>query len=237
MKSIKDLKIGLFAYNFKHRKSQDFLIRAFLEELNVIAVFAADAVKLNIPSSTIKTKVRHQGMLHPRKISERFDYNYFNFPHNDEKTVQTIKGMNLDVGIVAGARILDKTVIDAFNIGIINYHPALIPEVRGLDGLLWSVINNVPLGVTAHLIDEQVDAGVLLLKQKLDIFNDDTIYDLSERLYEVQLDQLIPSLEAVIKKDYKKVDFSDTTYNRKMPTDLEKQVLTRIDDYIKFHSN
>ena len=236
MKIEKDLKIGIFVYNFKHRKSQDFLVRSYLENLNVQAVFAADAVKLNIEHSTIKTKIRHQGLMHPERVSQRFEYKYFNFPHNDKRTIETIKKLKLDIGIVAGARILNSSVISAFNIGIINFHPGLIPETRGLDSLLWSIINDIPIGVTSHLIDARIDAGTVLIKDRLKIYKDDTIYDLSERLYEKQLELLIPSINSILEEKYIDIDYSNSSYNRKMRPELEKDVLRKVKKYIEKYS-
>ena len=133
---------------------------------------------------------------------------------------------------MAGARILKQRVIDCFSIGIINFHPGLIPEARGLDAMLWSVLRDVPLGISAHLIDEHVDAGRLLLRQLIPIAADDTALDLSERLYEYQLDMLEPAVEAALAGEGIGVDPS-SGYNRKMTPELERRALEKLPEYIR----
>ena len=172
-----ELRLAVFCYNFPHKKSQDFIIRLFLEGIKVVCVFAADPVELNIPPASIRTKIRHIGLLHPRYIAERLGIEYFVAPHNSSEVITKIKDNNLNLGIIAGARILKAPVIESFSKGIINFHPGLIPEARGLDAMLWSIYKSIPLGVTAHLIDENIDAGYILLKEKIFINPDDTLLD------------------------------------------------------------
>ena len=131
---------------------------------------------------------------------------------------------------------MNSSVISAFNIGIINFHPGLIPETRGLDSLLWSIINDIPIGVTSHLIDARIDAGTVLIKDRLKIYKDDTIYDLSERLYEKQLELLIPSINSILEEKYIDIDYSNSSYNRKMRPELEKDVLRKVKKYIEKYS-
>ena len=51
--------------------------------------------------------------------------------------------------------------------GILNFHPGLLPDIRGLDSVLWSIEKNYPIGVTAHLINNKIDAGKLVCQKKL----------------------------------------------------------------------
>lgn len=234
---MKSFKLAVFAYNFIHRKTQDFLVRLFLEGLKPDLIIAADPVKLNIPPSTVKTKIRHQGCIHPKRIAQQFDIAYHVLPHRSPEAVQLVKDHQIDLGIIAGARILQEDMINAFPMGIINFHPGAIPEARGLDALLWSVQQNIPLAVTAHLIDARIDAGKILIKQALNIFPDDTIFDLSERLYEQQIDMIKSAIKAAVCGKGVDVDATQFPYNRKMPEDLEQQTLEMVPAYIKHFAN
>lgn len=229
---MKDLKIAVFAYNFPHKKTQDFLLRLFLEGIKIDCIIAADPVKLDIPPSTIRTKIRHDALLHPKIIAEKLQIDYFVIQHNSNKVKEIIKEYNIELGIIAGARILKREIINAFPLGIINFHPGLIPEARGLDAMLWSIYRKIPLGVTAHLIDEKIDAGRILIKEQIPIYSDDTILDLSERLYEKQLDLIKPAIEKAIKGEILDIEIT-SSYNKKMPKEIESQVLNIFPDYIK----
>jgi methionyl-tRNA formyltransferase len=76
------------------------------------------------------------------------------------------KKKKFDLGIILGARILDEDIIKTFKIGILNLHPGLLPDNRGLDTYQWAIINMIPQGVTSNLIDSKIDGGKILIKKK-----------------------------------------------------------------------
>lgn len=237
MSQLRDLKIGVFAYNFVHRKTQDILVRLFLEKVPVQAVWAADKIKLDIPKPGVRTKIRHTGILPPEQIAASCGFPFFNVFHDREPVLELLDALKPDIGIIAGARILPPEVIDRFRLGIINFHPGLLPESRGLDAMMWSIYNDIPLGVTAHLIDRHVDAGQLLIKKPVSIYSDDSVFDLSERLYETQLDLLMPALRKLAEGAAEDVDLHTAAYNRKMPPELEKETLSMVRSYVQRHSD
>lgn len=227
-----DLSIVVFAYNFPHKKSQDILLRLFLEGYQVNDVIAMDPVPLKIPSPAVRTKIRHIGLLHPRVVAARIGARYHVMPHNDGRTVDLLGSIRPDLGIIAGARILKAPVINNFAVGIINFHPGLIPEARGLDAMLWSIHHMVPLGVTAHLIDEHIDSGRVLLRRQISVHEDDTSLDLSERLYETQLEMVGAAISAAVKGQGTPAN-PNTLYHSKMPAELEKATLQQLPEYVR----
>jgi len=226
----------VFAYNFPHKKTQDVLIHLFLNGYQVGWVFAADYVDLGIPKPSIRTKIRHTALLHPARVAHAIGAQYRVVEHNSEELASILDSINPDLGIIAGARILKKHIIDKFAVGIINLHPGLIPEARGLDAMLWSIYKGVPLGVTAHLIDERVDAGRILIRKRIQIFADDTIFDLSERLYETQLEILPEAIEKALRGEWQILQ-EVGLYNRKMPEEIERQVVAMFEDYKRRYMN
>ena len=226
-------EVVVFAYNFPHKKTQDFLFRLFASEVRVSHVFAADAVKLDIPPSEVRTKIRHCTPLHPSDVAKAIGAQYHQVTHQGPQINSLIEEINPDIGIIAGARILQADVIDGFSKGIINFHPGLIPEARGLDAMLWSIRNDIPLGVTSHLIDERVDAGKILERRTIDLHEDDTIFDLSERLYETQLEMLPSAIDRAQKSMTEDVDFESGTYNRKMTGDMERETIAMLPQYLE----
>ena len=226
-------EVVVFSYNFPHRKTQDFLFHLFASGIKVNHVFAADAIKLDIPQSEIRTKIRHCIPLHPADVSKAIGAQYHQIPHQGPQINSLIEEINPEIGIIAGARILQADVINGFKSGIINFHPGLIPEVRGLDALLWSIRNDIPLGVTSHLIDEKVDAGTVLEKRIIDLNADDTIFDLSERLYEIQLNMLPDAIERALNQLDEKIFCKSGTYNSKMNGDLERETIKMLPQYLK----
>jgi methionyl-tRNA formyltransferase len=233
-------KVVVFAYDFPHRKSQDFLLRLFMEGVPVHTVLAAPRVDLGIPGPSVRSKIRHRPALHPRKVAERIGARYEVVAHDGEEALTLLRSLRPDLGIVAGARILSAEMIDAFPAGIINFHPGLIPEVRGLDAMLWAVHEDQPQGVTAHLIDKRVDAGRILQRMPIPLQMDDTPFDLQERLYEVQLEMLLPAIEKALEDGgsgrLTEAVGAGTTYHRKMPAELERETLAALPDYLERHA-
>ncbi len=225
-------RIAVFAYNFPHKKTQDFLFRLFLEKFNVVAILAADPVKLNIPASTIRTKLRPTALVHPKKIAERFNVPFYAVSHNDIEISSIVKKHEIDLAIISGARILKEATINLFPMGVINFHPGLVPEARGLDAMLWSIYGDIPLGVTAHLIDKKIDAGKILVKQSIALHPDDTLLDLSERLNDTQIEMIAPAIQMALSGKGEFVD-PNTNYNRKMPPEIEVTIDDLLPSYLQ----
>jgi methionyl-tRNA formyltransferase len=230
------VKIALLSYNFPHKKTQDFILRVIAEGYKIDVIYAADAVKLNIPGSTIKTKINHIGLVHPRKIAENLGIDYIVIPHDSEALSEDIKSRQIDIGLITGARILKEDVINCFRLGVINFHPGVIPDARGLDALLWSIYRKDPIGVTAHLIDKRIDAGGLLEIRKINIYASDTLLDLSERLYEIQLDMIACAIAKTVANETFLLD-NYGQYNRKMPSELEAQIPLLLKSYLEVYGN
>jgi len=227
----KNIGLALFAYNFPHKKTQDFIFRTLAGGYSISCILAADAVKLNIPESSIRTKIRHTGLVHPSAIASAFEIPYYVVAHDDPKISSLVQEHEIKLGLISGARILKRPVIDGFSIGIINFHPGLIPHARGLDALLWSIHHDVPLGVTSHLIDHRVDAGRILEARPIKLYQDDTLLDLSERLYDIQLDMLPEAVERSLEGQWTQPD-DFGAYNKKMPPELEATIAPELPAYL-----
>lgn len=224
--------IVVFAYNFPHKKTYDILLRLLVEGYTVSHVLAADPVKLNIPPSSVRTKIRHPATVHPSVVARRFGIPYSVVPHNSPEAEQLLRSLAPELGIIAGARILKGHIIRTFGCGIINFHPGLIPEARGLDALLWSILGDIPPGVTAHLIDEQIDAGTILIRQPMEVYEDDGVFDLTERLHDLQLEMLRPAIEGALAGKGTPVP-PGSLYNRKMAPEQEAQALAKVPEYVR----
>lgn len=223
----------LFAYDFPHRKTQDFIYHCVIKGYDISTIIAAPSVKLKIPKSTIRSKVRHEQIYHPKEIAEAFNIPYEVLPHNSDETEKLLQNLKPRIGLIAGARILNEKIIKKFKIGIINFHPGLIPEARGLDAMFWSILCDIDLGVTSHLIDEKIDAGSILEVKKIHLNNDDTLFDLSERLYEVQIGMIDSALHKAMNNEAIHLDYRNTTYNKKMSAEFEIKVKQHLNAYLR----
>lgn len=226
----------LFAYDFPHKKTQDFILRLFSEGYKIEYIIAAPWEKLNFPESTVRIAPQYTGLIHPEKICRALKIFYLRMPHNGKRSVRFLQSHPVDLYIISGARILSREVIRAAKSKILNIHPGLLPEVRGLDTLLWSIYKDIPIGLSAHFVGEKIDSGLFIDREKLQLYHDDTLLDISLRLLESQTDFLIKVLDKLEKKsikDLKNFDKLKATYHHKMPGDLEKKSVSLFNNWLK----
>lgn len=94
-----------------------------------------------------------------------------------------------DVGLVVGAgymRVLSQVFLRAFP-AILNVHPSLLPEFRGLDAVDRALEAGVKeTGVTVHFMVEEVDAGPIVAQEKVTVRAGETRESLLERLHPIE---------------------------------------------------
>ena len=90
------------------------------------------------------------------------------------------------VGLVCLAgfmRIVKGPLLDEYDGGMINIHPALLPSFKGLHGQAQALEYGVRYsGCTVHFVDKGVDTGPIILQSVVPVKQDDTEETLSERI-------------------------------------------------------
>lgn len=222
---------ALFVYDFPHKKSQEFLIKLWLENLEPEVVIAAPYKELSekeMNVSEIRVKPNHKNIVHPKKVAKKMDIPYYVSEHNSEKTRKLLNEYKIDLGIIGGARILKDEIIKSCDYGILNFHPGILPDNRGLDALKWAILKDIPPGVTAHLINRKVDSGKIVMTKKITIKEDDTFVDLSLRLFETQLEILPVAINKVKNKDsFIEIDINQGFYHSKFPKEKDELLLKK----------
>lgn len=88
----------------------------------------------------------------------------------DEGFEQELRALNADVFVVVAFRMLPEVIWKIPPLGTFNLHASLLPAYRGAAPINWALINGEKIsGVTTFLINEQIDAGSILLQEKVDI--------------------------------------------------------------------
>ena len=94
-----------------------------------------------------------------------------------------------DVGLVVGAgymRILSPVFLQR-SPAILNVHPSLLPEFRGLRAVERALEAGVDeTGVTVHFMVEEVDAGPIVAQERVPVMAGDTRETLLERLHPLE---------------------------------------------------
>ena len=225
------MNIGVFAYNFPHWKTQEGINNLMISGNKPKVIFAADPIKLDFYKSKIRITPKDLYLTQPKKIAEQYGIDYKVVIHNSEETKNLVKKYNLDLGIILGARILKPL---SFNIGVLNMHPGLLPENRGLDNIKWAILNDIPQGVTSHLIDKSIDRGKFILKEEIKIYKDDSLVDLHIRIQNLEQKLMLDSIE-FLKKFQPLNILGIGNYYKSVPEYLEKTLNSKFNEYKQKH--
>ena len=118
---------------------------------------------------------------------------------NNEEFVNVLKALKSDViCVVAYGKILPKEILDIPPYGCINVHASLLPEYRGAAPVQWAVLNGDKItGVTTMYMDVGMDTGDMILKQKVEIGEDETTGELWDRLKVIGGQLLVETLKQI----------------------------------------
>ena len=115
--------------------------------------------------------------------------------------IEEIKGLSPDViCVVAYGKILPKELLEIPKLGCINVHGSLLPKYRGAAPIQWAVLNgDKTTGVTTMYMDEGMDTGDMILKQEVEIGEDETTGELWDKLAKIGGELLVKTLKEIEK--------------------------------------
>ena len=102
----------------------------------------------------------------------------------DRLVVAELREHQVDLVCLAGyMRLLSPHFVAAFPERILNIHPSLLPAFPGLEAQRQALEHGVKFsGCTVHFVDENLDAGPIILQAVVPIEDGDTPEALSERI-------------------------------------------------------
>jgi len=105
---------------------------------------------------------------------------------HDAEIVAALRDHGVDLVCLAGyMRLLSPEFVQAFPQRILNIHPSLLPAFPGLDAQKQALDYGVHYsGCTVHLVDEQLDHGVIILQRAVPVLPGDDERTLAARILE-----------------------------------------------------
>ena len=142
----------------------------------------------------------------PTVVIPRKDY--ANSKAYSEAILAELDRQKADLVVLAGfMTILDECVTKAYPYRIINVHPALIPSFCG-EGFYGLKVHEKALeygvkvsGATVHFVNEQADAGAIILQSPVAVKNDDTPETLQRRIMENAEWKILPKAVSLFCED------------------------------------
>ncbi|MFD9002325.1 methionyl-tRNA formyltransferase [Streptomyces sp. NPDC059582] len=142
--------------------------------------------------------------------------------------------------------VLPPEVFDLPPHGTLNVHDSLLPAYAGFSPLIWALINGErEVGVTAHRMNAELDAGDILLQRAVPVGATDTVTDLFHRTVDLITPVVTESLDLIasgrarwIPQDRSRASFfhkrslADSRIDWTWPAeDLERLVRAQSDPY------
>ena len=117
-----------------------------------------------------------KAVLVPSKGVERQEY--------DRRVVEVLREHGVELVCLAGfMRLLSGYFIREFPLRILNIHPSLLPAFPGLDAQHQALEHGVKFsGCTVHFVDENLDAGPIIIQAVVPVEDTDTADTLAARI-------------------------------------------------------
>ena len=119
---------------------------------------------------------------------------------HDAEMIAELKRRGVELICLAGyMRLLSRDFIQAFPGKIINIHPSLLPSFTGIDEQHQALEHGAKVsGCTVHFVNEDLDAGPVILQREVKVFEDDTVETLSSRILEQEHLAYVEAVKGIV---------------------------------------
>jgi phosphoribosylglycinamide formyltransferase-1 len=123
----------------------------------------------------------------------------------DRQVVAALREARVDLICLAGyMRLLSPYFVAAFPQRILNIHPSLLPSFPGLESQKQALEYGVKFaGCTVHFVDENLDAGPIVLQAAVAVADNDTEDSLSARILKEEHRIYSAAVKIVLEGNYK----------------------------------
>lgn len=115
----------------------------------------------------------------------------------DQDVLRLLRKQNIEIIVLAGfMRILTPEFIDAYRNRILNIHPSLLPSFPGAHAHRDAIKYGVKVsGCTAHLVDEGIDSGPIIMQTPVAVSEGETEKSLANKILECEHQMLPKALQ------------------------------------------
>ena len=130
---------------------------------------------------------------------------------NNPQLVEELKKYDADLYVVVAFRILPPEVFNIPKFGSFNLHGSYLPKYRGAAPIQWALINGeTETGLTTFKLAEKVDTGNIYLQKKVEIFKEDSLGTLHDRLSEIGVKVVLDTVNKIDSGNYKLLKQDDS---------------------------
>lgn len=143
-------------------------------------------------NSTFRERFGENGGMRPVRLREQDD-EFFN-------------AYDLFISLHCKQLFPDKMVMEHT---CINVHPGLNPYNRGWFPQVFGIMNHMPIGVTIHLMDSELDHGPILWQRELTLGAEETSKDVYDRILATEMELMEEHLEDILIGNYTPVPMAE----------------------------
>ncbi|MDR0955824.1 MAG: methionyl-tRNA formyltransferase [Candidatus Nomurabacteria bacterium] len=104
-------------------------------------------------------------------------------PNRLGEIAENLRALRPDIGLlVSYGKIIPQTILDAFPLGIVNFHPSLLPRLRGSSPIETAILDgDSETGLTLMQLVKEMDAGPIFYQEKVRLRGVETKPELYEK--------------------------------------------------------
>lgn len=116
---------------------------------------------------------------------------------HEEEVLRLLDAAQPDFIVLAGyMRLLSASFVERWRDRILNIHPSLLPAFPGVDAQAQAVAYGVKVsGCTVHFVDENLDAGPIIVQRVVEVRADDDASTLAARILEEEHQAYVDALK------------------------------------------
>ena len=112
--------------------------------------------------------------------------------HVSEETLELYSNLNLSCLLNAGTpRKISTAILNRIEKGVVNIHPGILPNYRGCSCIEWAILNDDPIGNTAHFMDKNYDTGPIIQTECYSFKSNSSYVDIRKK-YIMRVLNLLP---------------------------------------------
>jgi phosphoribosylglycinamide formyltransferase-1 len=119
---------------------------------------------------------------------------------HDADIIDELRGRGVELVCLAGyMRLLSCDFVCAFENRIVNIHPSLLPDFPGLNVQQRAIDAGAKVsGCTVHYVNEDLDAGPIILQREVEVKHDDTAETLAARILEQEHGAYVEAVRRIV---------------------------------------
>ncbi|MBE5735015.1 MAG: methionyl-tRNA formyltransferase [Clostridiales bacterium] len=147
-----------------------------------------------------------------KMLAKEYGYDIYQFNKIRLEGVDTIKELDADIIVTcAYGQILNKEILYAKKYGVINVHGSILPRYRGASPIQSAIINgDKTTGITILQSGIGIDDGPIITTSELQILDNETYGELSDRLSHLGAETLLRALDMIENGTAKMIEQDET---------------------------